>query len=76
MSARSVSPKTTMPFRGSAALPHLERETEADRPDTPFPPPLPPASSSSRPDILLKIATPYDADAYDSFLDRDPELRH
>ncbi len=66
-----------MPSLGSADLLRLETSENSsdDIRDTPFPPPLPLASSSSRPDILLKIVTPYNADAYDSFFDLHPDLR-
>ena len=43
--------------------------------DSLIPLPLPPRSSSSHPDILFKIATPYHADAFESFLDQYPDLK-
>ncbi len=76
-SVLSAFPKTITPSLGNADPPLQEtsEDVSEDIRDTPFPPPLPPASSSSRPDILLKVATPYNADAYDSFFDRYPDLR-
>ena len=73
MFALSASQKPITPSLGSA-VPLLPDSTETVF-DSPLPPPPPSPSTSSHPNILLKIATPYDAEAFESFLIQFPELR-
>ena len=73
-SALSVSPRHTTHSLGNAAQPLPAQENQVVF-DSPVPPPPPSRSSSSHPDILLKIATPYNADAFESFLDQYPDLK-
>ena len=57
-----------------SAVPLLPDSTETVF-DSPLPPPPPSPSTSSHLNILLKIATPYNAEAFESFLIQFPELR-
>ncbi len=72
-SAPSVFRDPITPSPGSA-VPLLLDSTELIF-NSPLPPPAPSSSSSSHPHILLKIATPYDADSFDDFLNQYPDLR-
>ncbi|KAG5223276.1 reverse transcriptase/ribonuclease [Salix suchowensis] len=67
--APSVSPPTTTHSHSPASL--TPREPAGS---PPLPPMNPPTHLSSDPSILLRIETPYDANAFDSFLSRFPAV--